>query len=302
MTLPTPPIDEPPDPATHTVAALAMTARTCDAYALVLEAIGVRFAVLRAGGAYALWVDAADGARAREAIERYVSENVPKPVEPPRRLAGRGIAAAVAYVGTELLVAMAANRSLFGEAWYDVGMLDGSSLRAGDWWRPVTALTLHADLAHLASNLGFGALCLALLARVHGSGVAVLLTLAAAVAGNGVEGWFMARGHESLGASGAVFAALGLLGTVHWPTRTARGRLYLRGTTFIGALVLLALLGTGDARTDIEAHALGFAFGVMAGLPLRRALPAGRRVQLAAGLAAAATIAAAWTAAILTGV
>ena len=86
---------------------------------------------------------------------------------------------------------------------------------------------------------------------------------------------------------------------MHWPTRTARGRWTLRGATLIGALVLLALLGTGDAKTDIEAHALGFAFGALMGLPLRRAPVPGAHAQRLAGLAAAVTLAVAWTAAIL---
>ena len=278
--------------------ATALTARTCDAYGLVLEAVGIRFHVLRDGTGYGFWVVPDELARAREALALYLEENVPKPAEPPRRLAGTGVAAATAYVVGEVLIAIAASRSLFGAAWYDIGMLNGAALRSGDWWRPVTALTLHADLAHLASNLGFGALCIGLLARVYGGGVALALTLAAAASGNLLEGTFMAHGHESLGASGAVFAALGILGTVHWPTRTARGRWYARGATFIGALVLLALLGTGDARTAIEAHALGFAFGVLLGLPLRRSpiLPAG--VQRLAGVAAALLPAVAWATAI----
>jgi membrane associated rhomboid family serine protease len=283
-----------------TYLATALTPRACDAYGLVLQAVGIPYSILRDGTAgYGFWVQPADLARAREALALYVEENVPKPVEPPRRLAGTGIAAAAAYVSGELLIAIAASRSLFGAAWDSAGILDGESLRSGEWWRPVTALTLHDGLAHLASNLGFGALFIGLLARVYGTGVALGLTLAAATAGNLMEGAFMAQGHASLGASGAVFAALGILGTVHWPTRTARGRWTLRGATLIGALVLLALLGTGDARTDIEAHALGFMFGALMGLPLRRAAVPARRVQRLVGLAAALTLIAAWMAAIL---
>jgi membrane associated rhomboid family serine protease len=282
-----------------TIVATALTPRTCDAYALVLEAVGVRFALLRDGVGYVFWVDDTDAARARDALARYLEENAPRPTEPPRKLAGSGLAAAAAYVGVELFVAIAAGMSLLNAAWFDAGALDGASLRAGDWWRPITALTLHADLLHLGSNLAFGVLCLGLVARVYGSGVGLLLTLAAAVAGNALEGFFMAHGHESLGASGAVFAALGILGSVHWPTRTARGRWYLRGSTLVGALVLLALLGTGDARTDIEAHALGFGFGLLAGLPLRRAGVAPHRVQQLCGTVAAAALGIAWTAAIL---
>ena len=282
-----------------TAVAAALTPATCDAYALVLEAVGVRFAVLHDGGSYAFWVDDLDASRAHEALARYLEENSPRPSEPPRRLAGSGLTAVAGFVGAELFIALAAATSLLNAAWFDAGTLDGASLRNGDWWRPITALTLHADVLHLGSNLAFGALCLGLVARVYGSGVGLLLAFAAAVAGNGLEGLLMTRGHESLGASGAVFAALGILGSVHWPTRTVRGRWYLRGSSFVGALVLLALLGTGDARTDIEAHALGFGFGLLAGLPLRRAGIPSRRVQQLCGSATVAVLAVAWTAAIL---
>ena len=62
--------------------------------------------------------------------------------------------------------------------------------------------------------------------------------------------------------------------------------------------MLLALLGTGDARTDIEAHALGFAFGVLLGLPLRRAPIPSASVQRVAGVAAALLLVIAWATAI----
>ncbi len=301
MPSPAPHEDPATDAAAAVIIATALTPRVCDAYALLLEAVGIHYSLLRGELGYVFRVDAADAARAREALTRYVEENVPRPVEPPRRLAGNGLSAVAAYLLAELAVAIAASRSLFGADWFDSGTLQGTALRAGQWWRAVTALTLHADLAHLGSNLGFGALCLGLLARVYGGGVAVALTLVAAVAGNLLEGAFMASGRESLGASGAVFAALGILGTVHWPTRTNRARWYLRGATFVAALVLLALLGTGDARTDIAAHALGFGLGALLGLPVRRAAVASRRIQRLTGLAAAALLAAAWTAALLHG-
>ena len=81
----------------------------------------------------------------------------------------------------------------------------------------------------------------------------------------------MPPGMSSLGASTAVFAALGLV--------TAKGRTPHHGhrwfrefyAALIAGVLLLALLGTGDAHTDILGHALGFATGLMFGLPLRDA-------------------------------
>ena len=65
MTLPPEGPDLPPDGMPPV--AYALTPRTCDAYALVLEAVGIRFTVLREGTLYAFRVGAADAARAREA-------------------------------------------------------------------------------------------------------------------------------------------------------------------------------------------------------------------------------------------
>jgi len=111
----------------------------------------------------------------------------------------------------------------------------------------------------------------------------------------------MPAGRLSLGASTAVFAALGALAVHRWPAATRRARVGLRGGSIVAALVLLALLGTGDQHTDIAAHALGFASGALLALPLRRwPPPPGRPQHLAAGLALL-IIAASWGAALAAG-
>ncbi|HSH95622.1 MAG TPA: hypothetical protein VK968_15870, partial [Roseimicrobium sp.] len=42
--------------------------------------------------------------------------------------------------------------------WTKVGVMNGAAFRHGEWWRAVTATTLHADLAHLVSNVTTGAI------------------------------------------------------------------------------------------------------------------------------------------------
>lgn len=42
------------------------------------------------------------------------------------------------------------------------GMMTGTALAQGEWWRLITATWLHADLAHLALNAVFGILFLGL--------------------------------------------------------------------------------------------------------------------------------------------
>ena len=238
---------------------------------------------------------------AERALAAYVRENTPPPPPPaPRPLARGAIRAALAFVLVEYLVAVAASRGLWGAAWVDRGILDGMAVRAGQWWRPVTSLTLHADFAHLLANLGFGAVFLGLAARVYGAGVAPALMLGAAGLAGAVEALGLPPGASSLGASTAVFAALGLLAPVRWP---ARGRLQpwmARAATFAAAVALLGLLGAGDPRVDVTAHGLGFGFGVLAGIPLRRRTFAAAQVQRGAAAAAALLLLLAWAAALRT--
>ena len=105
--------------------------------------------------------------------------------------------------------------------------------------------------------------------------------------------------HRAVGASTAVFAALGLLTAYTWMhRRDTRYRLAYRSAPLVSGLVLLAYFGTGDARTDIVAHLTGFAWGLAGGLaaghwPAISRFAAERQVQL--GLATLATILLAWT-------
>jgi len=272
----------------------------CDERALVLLALGITSVLSGEQGAWALLVAPPDEPRALAELERYARENRPLPRSAPLLLHAR-LAAAASAAGYGLvlfLCGVASTRSLFGLDWFDAGVLDGAQFRAGEVWRAVTALTLHADLAHLAANAGFGALFGGLAARVYGAGAAWLLIVVAAGAANALEGLVMSARSASLGASTAVFAALGALTVHRRPAATRRARAGLAGSGIAAALVLLALLGTGDARTDIGAHALGFGFGMLLALPLRRwPAPRERAVQWLAGGAALALVGLAWAAA-----
>jgi len=276
----------------------SQTPPPCDERALVLLAVGIPAVMWADPGGYSLLVADDDRWRALAEIGRYLAENRPRPQALPPRLHGGGLAAAAGYALVLFLIAVASTRMPLGRSWFDVGVLDGARFRAGELWRAVTALTLHADLAHLAANTGFGALFGGLAARVYGAGVGWLLVLAAAVAANAVNGLTMPAGRASLGASTAVFAALGALAVVRWPAATRRARAGFAGASVVAALVLLALLGTGDAHTDVAAHALGFGFGAAFALPLRRwPAPHARIPQRFAAGTALGVLAAAWAAA-----
>jgi len=147
--------------------------------------------------------------------------------------------------------------------------MDTEAVRNGEWWRVFTALTVHADVAHLVANV-FTLLLLGHVAcRQFGSGLAWALVLVSAVGGHLLETFFMPRGPASIGASTAGFGALGILAahrTVKLARRLQLSRIAARriGLPLAAGFCMLALLGTGP-RSDLAAHLFGMLSGVILG-------------------------------------
>lgn len=155
--------------------------------------------------------------------------------------------------------------NLTSSDWISRGNADAGALRNGEWWRAVTALTLHADGLHLLGNLAIGGFFIAFLCRSLGSGLAWSLLLASGTLGNLLNAWVQSPRHHSVGASTTVFGAVGLLAAINLldDRQHLRHRWYL---PLAAALALLALLGSEGENTDIGAHLFGFAFGIALGL------------------------------------
>lgn len=140
----------------------------------------------------------------------------------------------------------------------------------GEWWRPFTALFLHADIPHLAGNLFGGAVLAALVSKSIGPWRAWPQILACGAAANFLNAWLQYPGpFSSIGASTAVFAALGLLsglGTAElWRDRSRLAWVRIFAPVLAG-IILLGWLGTGGSdRTDVMGHMLGFGTGLAAG-------------------------------------
>ena len=163
----------------------------------------------------------------------------------------------------------------------------------------VTALSLHIDLPHLVANLVIGGLFGLFAGRLLGSGLAWFSILIAGTTGNLLNAWIRHPGHTSVGASTAVFAALGIVAAYTWKQRREVSAPRLaRWAPLVGAVVLLGYLGTGGARTDVTAHVAGFLSGVLLGALYGklgdRVVPAAGG-QFLLGLGALAVLALAWT-------
>ena len=149
--------------------------------------------------------------------------------------------------------------------WTDLGKAHAGRILDGQWWRLVTALTLHADLLHLISNLAFGGLFIVWLCRDLGSGLAWSLLLGSGILGNLANAWLQPTDHSSVGASTLVFGAVGILAALSL-VRYRRHRKKRWALPVAAALALLALLGTEGKNTDLGAHLFGFVFGIGLGL------------------------------------
>jgi membrane associated rhomboid family serine protease len=92
---------------------------------------------------------------------------------------------------------------------------------------------------------------------------------------NWVEAMLAATDQRSVGASTAVFTALGLMAAYSWRERhlVTQRPAQRYGPLFAG-VILLGWLGTSGEHTDVMAHLLGFAVGGLLG-----ALIAAPRVQ-----------------------
>ncbi len=166
------------------------------------------------------------------------------------------------------------------------GLMDSRAVTNGQWWRLFTAVWLHADASHIASNGVIGLLLLGLAMGRYGAGVGLLAAYLAGVAGNLLR-WILWPGPSmSLGASGMVMGALGLIAsqTFYLWKEAAQTRRYVVAGLAAGAM-LFVLLGLTPG-TDVLAHFGGFACGLVFGLGITRAvrLRERGRVNLVCGL------------------
>jgi membrane associated rhomboid family serine protease len=270
--------------------------------ALVLQATGIAHTLVRQPDGFALLVPVSEEARAREELEGYEAENRswPPPSELPQ-LFGDALVGSIAYGLLVILFFVAQSRGLFGLDWTASGLSDADRILGGEVWRAVTSLLLHADVMHAGSNVLFGVVFGLLVAQLHGPGLSWLVILLAGVLGNLTNAAVYGSEHLSLGASTAVFGAIGVLVGSEWRRRKVTRQSLTRrlATPFFG-VCLYAMLGVGDGtgRTDILAHLFGFLAGIPLGILLcavpRPQMERGA-VQAAAGVAALVVIGVAWT-------
>jgi membrane associated rhomboid family serine protease len=267
---------------------------------LVLHAAGIQAEVEHRDGSWLLSVRFEDVERANAELEAYRSENPPPAVvnrPGSTRLGGAQVGVAI-YVIVLLYITFLDASDTLGRDWQSAGRVDSTKVLDGQWWRCLTALTLHLDAAHLIANLVFGAVFGLIAGGILGGGVTWLALVIAGGLGNCINAIVQGDDHLSLGASTAVFAGLGLIVSDAIRLGVAEGVPGIRRwTPLVAGLVLFAYTAIGGEQTDVGAHLTGFLVGMLFGWigpRIPHAWLESRTIQSAAGLLAVLLIGLAW--------
>jgi len=266
-------------------------------HALVLIAMSINCLLIRRPWGIGLLVATPDAERAEYQLQEYTAENRPRPPQTPPFALSQVIDGTIIFAALLVLTQAAADASLFGVDWNFAGYARADAITGGEWWRAITALGLHADLGHLLSNLAFGAFFGIVLCQLLGAGLGWLSILAAGGLGNVISALFQSGDHTAIGASTAVFGALGMLATLTWLRQRFAQSGLRRYAPLAGGLMLLAFLGIGGERTDIGGHLAGFAAGILLAFFLNyfdERIRKDRAAQIRYGVAAVALFLGAW--------
>lgn len=269
-----------------------------NSYGLVLSSSGISHRVREGEGGWQVWVHEGDYKEALKTIDQYLEENRDSlPADQPlyheyHRRTFTGLWVSAILLACHVAFTMGNDSRAFISTY-------GSSARhilRGELYRPVTSLMIHASPLHLAGNMvGIGLFGTAV-CTITGWGVGWLLILATGIVGNLVNAVLYKTGHLSVGASTAVFGAIGILAAYQFIKKyRLPGQRMKAWLPLGGGLALLGILGSGQ-HVDVMAHLLGFVAGIVLGtlyaLYVKR--PASRTYQVCCLLLALGIVVISW--------
>lgn len=276
-----------------------------------LAAAGLPYRLTGTGDSWRLVVPEDQAHAAVQAIQAYEEVNVGWP---PRRDEPADVAARAHPVwsglwgsGFIVMVYTCFGPYVAENPWLRAAASDSVGIRQGEWWRPITALTLHADLEHLLGNALFLTVLGGLVCSRLGLGLGWGLILASGILGNLLTALGYDSQHIAVGASTSVFGALGILAmgqaiaqfrrSGHW--RSIWSRVWL---PLMAGLAMLGLYGTSP-HSDIIAHGAGFLCGMVLIAPIAgtRSSPPGEWMDAILKVSSVVVIMLAWRAAIQVG-
>jgi membrane associated rhomboid family serine protease len=261
-------------------------------WSLVLASMEIGHAVRDAHPGFVILVAPQDHARALEAIRLYEAENRNWPPAKTREVLPHARSLAAPFVMALFVLFFAVTGPASDTSrWFEHGTAVSELIIRGQIWRAVTGLTLHADTVHVLGNALTGTIFLSALNRRLGDGRGPFAFVLGGSLGNLLNALWYRAGHASIGASTAVFAAVGVLAatqvSVDRSTEKGPRRWLERAAPVVGGIALLGMLGASP-HTDLLAHLFGLIAGLALGVPLHFMRAVSRPSSAAAQIAYAA--------------
>lgn len=234
---------------------------------LVLSSVNISHSISNRDRESIILVSAEDEAEAIFQLQAYIAENKNWPpakdfseqnnsaIQPPTLL----------VIGALLLFYNVTGPWSTDSLWFQSGAGDASAiLRDGEYYRLVTALTLHADIVHLLGNCFLGGFLIHFFCRTTGPGLGLFAVLLSATLGNYINVRLHVDNHHFIGFSTAVFATIGMLSIISYHANRRFVGYHLLVPVMAGA-ALLAMTGSSGERTDLGAHLFGLISGFFIG-------------------------------------
>ncbi|WP_052326989.1 rhomboid family intramembrane serine protease [Desulfocapsa sulfexigens] len=239
---------------------------------LALSAVGISHQYTETPKSLILSVDAKDAAKADMQLKAYLNENKnwpSRPVattddfiplfQPPTLL----------LIGSLMLLYTVTGPWSGSSLWFTYGSGDAKAIIENhQYFRLLTALTLHADAVHLLGNCLFGGFLFHFFCKLTGNGLGLFSMLLTATIANYINVALHGSNHLFVGFSTAVFAIIGMLAMISRSHRITKR--YLQILPFMAGAALLAMIGSSGERTDLGAHFFGLCCGLAFGWLLCR--------------------------------
>lgn len=271
---------------------------------LVLSAVGISHKVSQTQEKVMLQVSADNLHAAQFQIQAYTEENKNWPPKPDK-----SVDSFVPFLQPPTLLLIGALALFFSVTgawssqsfWFTQGAGDAHKiLQNHEYYRLITALTLHADTVHLLGNCFFGGFLFHFFCKLTGNGIGMFSMLTTATLGNFINVSLHGDQHLFVGFSTAVFAIIGMLAMLNRHNRISKH--YVRVIPFMAGAALLAMIGSSGERTDLGAHLFGlccgFGMGWLLGRPLFLRLRDSMVLQTSLFLLSCGIIVFAWKAAL----
>lgn len=274
-------------------------------WALVLKAANIPSVIEFEKRSWVIKVSPLHEKRALQEIAAFMEENSDWPPHRPKKRIPLPVLTkyqppTILMMGALVIFFMITGPWSGGSDWFANGAVSGRQIfENNQWYRLVTALTLHADVVHLVGNILIGGVLVHFLCRLLGNGLGWFLILAAGTLGNLMNILMHGSPHNSVGFSTAIFGTIGILsGYQAVRKRTAAIKDIL--LPLAAGAMLLAFLGAGGPRTDLGAHFFGLLAGAVLGallvfLPSQQILIAKTSLQTNLFVASLATVGICWT-------